>query len=50
MQLELLETQRLVAFCHNEGASLDEEPVLATAHDHRDRAAVFVDSQVEMAT
>ena len=44
MQLELLETQRLVAFCHNEGASLDEEPVLATACDNQDRAAVFVDS------
>jgi hypothetical protein len=32
MQLELLETQCLVALCHNEGATLDEEPVLATAH------------------
>jgi hypothetical protein len=44
MQLELLETQRLVALCHNEGATLDEEPILATAHDNQDRAAVFVDS------
>ena len=32
MQLELLETRRLVTLCHNEGANLDEEPVLATAH------------------
>src|SRR5437867_4910405 len=31
MQLELLETQRLVALCHNEGATLGEEPILATA-------------------
>jgi hypothetical protein len=35
MQLELLETQRLVALCHNEGASLDQEPVLATVHDNQ---------------
>ena len=35
MQLELLETHRLVALCHNEGASLDEEPILATAHDNQ---------------
>jgi hypothetical protein len=32
MQLELLEAQRFVALCHNEGATLDEERVLATAH------------------
>jgi hypothetical protein len=32
MQLELLEIRRLVAFCHNEGANLDEDRVLATAH------------------
>jgi hypothetical protein len=32
MQLELLKIRRLVALCHNEGANLDEEPVLATAH------------------
>jgi hypothetical protein len=31
MQLELLKTQRFVALCHNEGATLDEEAVLATA-------------------
>lgn len=30
MQLELLETQRLVALCHNEGANLDEDRSLAT--------------------
>ena len=33
MQLKLLETQRFAAFCHNEGATLDEKPVFATAHD-----------------
>ena len=32
MQLKLLETQRFTALCHNEGAILDEEPILATAH------------------
>jgi hypothetical protein len=32
MQLELLETRRLVALCHNEGANLDEDRVLATRH------------------
>jgi hypothetical protein len=31
MQLELLETRRLVALCHNEGANLDEDRILATA-------------------
>jgi len=30
MQLELLETQRLVALRHNEGANLDEDRSLAT--------------------
>jgi len=30
MQLELFKTQRLVAFCHNEGANVDEERILAT--------------------
>ena len=30
MQLELLKIRRLVALCHNEGAILDEERVLAT--------------------
>jgi hypothetical protein len=30
MQLELLEGRRLVALCHNEGANLDEDRVLAT--------------------
>ena len=32
MQLELLEIRRLVALCHNEGANLDEDRVLATRH------------------
>jgi hypothetical protein len=32
VQLELLETDRFVALCHNEAPTLDEEPVLATAH------------------
>ena len=31
MQLKLLETQRFTALCHNEGPTLDEEPILATA-------------------
>jgi hypothetical protein len=35
MQLELLETQRLTALCHNEVANLDEECVLATAQELR---------------
>jgi hypothetical protein len=30
MQLELLETRRLVALCHNEGANVDEDRSLAT--------------------
>jgi hypothetical protein len=30
MQLELLETRRLVALCHNEGANVDEDRILAT--------------------
>ncbi len=35
MQLKLLETQRFAALCHNEAATLDEEPILATAHDNQ---------------
>ena len=31
MQLKLLETPRLVALCHNEGANVDEDFGLATA-------------------
>ena len=31
MQLELFETQRLVALCHNEATNLDEDRILATA-------------------
>ena len=30
MQLELLKIHRLVALCHNEGANLDEDRILAT--------------------
>src|SRR5437868_1969613 len=30
MQLELLEIRRLVALCHNEGANVDEDRILAT--------------------
>lgn len=33
MQLKLLETRRLAALCHNEAPTLDEEPILATAHN-----------------
>jgi hypothetical protein len=33
MQLKLLEAQRFGALCHNEAATLDEEPILATAHN-----------------
>ena len=32
MQLERLEIQRLVALSHNEGATVDEESIFATAH------------------
>jgi hypothetical protein len=38
MQLELLEIRRLVALCHNEGANLDEDRILAT-HALKPRAA-----------
>jgi len=30
MQLELLKIRRLVALCHNEGANVDEDRILAT--------------------
>jgi len=30
MQLKLLEIRRLVALCHNEGANVDEDCILAT--------------------
>lgn len=30
MQLELLEIRRLIALCHNEGANVDEDRILAT--------------------
>ena len=35
MQLELLKIRRLVALCHNEGAILDEDRILATTHGSR---------------
>jgi len=35
MQLEFLEIRRLVALCHNEGPSVTEEPILATAQTSR---------------
>ena len=35
MQLELLEIRRLVALCHNEGANVDEDRILATASTNR---------------
>ena len=41
MQLELLEIRRLVALCHNEGANLDEDRILAT-HALKPRAAASV--------
>src|SRR6266550_3100198 len=34
MQLELLEIRRLVALCHNEGANVDEDRILATHVHH----------------
>jgi hypothetical protein len=42
MQLELRETRRLVALCHNEGANLDEDRVLATHALKRPRGGVCV--------
>ena len=41
MQLELLEIRRLVALCHNEGANLDEDRILAT-HALKPRAQASV--------
>ena len=41
MQLELLEIRRLVALCHNEGANLDEDRILAT-HALKPRAEASV--------
>ena len=35
MQLELFEIQRLVALSHNEAPIVDEERILATAHDNQ---------------
>jgi hypothetical protein len=40
MQLELREIRRLVALCHNEGANLDEDRVLATHALKRPRGGV----------
>ena len=42
MQLELLETRRLVALCHNEGANLDEDRVLATHALKRSRGGICI--------
>ena len=44
MQLELLEIRRLVALCHNEGANLDEDRVLATHALKRPRGGICVRS------
>ena len=38
MQLELLETHRFGALCHNEGPIVTEEPILATVQ--RSRACI----------
>jgi len=35
MQLELRKIRRLVALCHNEGANVDEDRILATASTNR---------------
>ena len=42
MQLELLKIRRLVALCHNEGATLDEDRVLATHALKRPRGSICV--------
>ena len=42
MQLELREIRRLVALCHNEGANLDEDRVLATHALKRPRGGICV--------
>ena len=42
MQLELLKIRRLVALCHNEGANLDEDRVLATHALKRPRGGICV--------
>ena len=42
MQLELLKTRRLVALCHNEGANVDEDRVLATHALKRPRGGIGV--------
>jgi hypothetical protein len=41
MQLKLLKIRRLVALCHNEGANLDEDRILAT-HALKPRAEASV--------
>jgi len=35
MQLKLLKTHRFGALCHNEAPIVDEERILATAHDNQ---------------
>ena len=42
MQLKLLESRRLVALCHNKGANLDEDRVLATHALKRPRGRICV--------
>ena len=42
MQLEVLQTRRLVALCHNEGANLDEDRSLATHALKRPRGAICI--------
>ena len=42
VELELLVTRRFVAFCHNEGANVDEDRVLATHALKRPRGGICV--------
>jgi hypothetical protein len=46
MQLNLLETQRFAALCHNEGPTLDEEPILATAQRNQGGDLAIANYQV----
>src|SRR5436190_14169946 len=42
MQLKLLEAQRFTALCHDEVATLEEEPILATAHHASPAESVII--------
>jgi hypothetical protein len=42
MQLELLEIRRLVALSHNEGATVDEESIFATAQRGEDQLGLVL--------